>query len=67
MEKILVSRCLLGHRVRYDGGAHGPHEQLAFWQAEGRIVPLCPAVSHGLQRRFLVARGPRCWTDACRS
>ncbi|MDX1368270.1 MAG: DUF523 domain-containing protein, partial [Pseudomonas sp.] len=26
MQKILVSRCLLGHRVRYDGGAHGPFD-----------------------------------------
>lgn len=48
MEKILVSRCLLGHRVRYDGGAHGPFDQLGAWQAEGRIVPLCPEVAGGL-------------------
>ncbi|MEN1395193.1 DUF523 domain-containing protein, partial [Pseudomonas aeruginosa] len=24
MQKVLVSRCLLGHLVRYDGGSHGP-------------------------------------------
>ncbi|MGY4533443.1 uncharacterized protein YbbK (DUF523 family) [Pseudomonas sp. TE3786] len=48
MEKILVSRCLLGHRVRYDGGAHGPFDQLALWQAEGRVVALCPEVAGGL-------------------
>lgn len=48
MEKILVSRCLLGHRVRYDGGAHGPFDLLGRWQAEGRIVPLCPEVAGGL-------------------
>ena len=48
MEKILVSRCLLGHRVRYDGGAHGPFDLLGSWQAEGRIVPLCPEVAGGL-------------------
>ncbi|MDQ7915039.1 DUF523 domain-containing protein [Pseudomonas sp. 102515] len=48
MEKILVSRCLLGHRVRYDGGAHGPFDLLAIWQAQGRIVPLCPEVAGGL-------------------
>ncbi|MDR6231796.1 uncharacterized protein YbbK (DUF523 family) [Pseudomonas sp. SORGH_AS199] len=48
MEKILVSRCLLGHRVRYDGGAHGPFDLLAVWQAQGRIVPLCPEVAGGL-------------------
>ncbi|WP_312380642.1 DUF523 domain-containing protein [Pseudomonas oryzihabitans] len=48
MEKILVSRCLLGHRVRYDGGAHGPFDLLGVWQLEGRIVPLCPEVAGGL-------------------
>ncbi|AMS15431.1 DUF523 domain-containing protein [Pseudomonas chlororaphis] len=48
MHKILVSRCLLGHRVRYDGGASGPFDQLASWQAEGRVVALCPEVAGGL-------------------
>ena len=48
MEKLLVSRCLLGHRVRYDGGAHGPYDLLQCWQDEGRIVPLCPEVAGGL-------------------
>ncbi len=48
MQKVLVSRCLLGHRVRYDGGAHGPFDQLARWQAEGRVVALCPEVAGGL-------------------
>ena len=48
MEKILVSRCLLGHRVRYDGGAHGPFDLLERWQAEGRVVALCPEVAGGL-------------------
>ncbi|NUU37976.1 DUF523 domain-containing protein [Pseudomonas sp. C2B4] len=48
MQKILVSRCLLGHRVRYDGGASGPFDQLQAWLDEGRIVPLCPEVAGGL-------------------
>ena len=48
MQKILVSRCLLGQRVRYDGGAHGPFSLLGRWQQEGRIVPLCPEVAGGL-------------------
>ncbi|WP_252273604.1 DUF523 domain-containing protein [Pseudomonas subflava] len=48
MEKLLVSRCLLGHRVRYDGGAHGPYDLLQQWQDEGRLVPLCPEVAGGL-------------------
>jgi uncharacterized protein YbbK (DUF523 family) len=48
MQKILVSRCLLGHAVRYDGGAHGPFTLLERWQQEGRTVPLCPEVAGGL-------------------
>lgn len=48
MQKILVSRCLLGHRVRYDGGASGPFDQLQQWVGEGRVVPLCPEVAGGL-------------------
>ena len=47
MEKILVSRCLLGHKVRYDGGASGPFDPLAAWQAEGRVVAICPEVAEG--------------------
>ncbi|MEB0043973.1 MULTISPECIES: DUF523 domain-containing protein [unclassified Pseudomonas] len=48
MQKILISRCLLGHRVRYDGGASGPFDQLQQWIEEGRVVPLCPEVAGGL-------------------
>jgi uncharacterized protein YbbK (DUF523 family) len=48
MQKILVSRCLLGHRVRYDGGASGPFDQLQQWIDEGRVVPLCPEIAGGL-------------------
>ncbi len=48
MHRVLVSRCLLGHRVRYDGGASGPYAQLALWQAEGRVIALCPEVAGGL-------------------
>ena len=48
MQKILVSRCLLGHRVRYGGGAHGPFGLLERWQWEGRVVALCPEVAGGL-------------------
>ena len=47
-QKVLVSRCLLGHRVRYDGGASGPYGQLARWQDEGRVIALCPEVAGGL-------------------
>lgn len=48
MQKILVSRCLLGQRVRYDGGAHGPFALLERWQVQGRVVPLCPEVAGSL-------------------
>ncbi|MGK9517914.1 2-thiouracil desulfurase family protein, partial [Salmonella enterica subsp. enterica] len=34
--------------MRYDGGASGPFDQLAVWQAEGRVVAICPEVSGGL-------------------
>lgn len=48
MQKVLVSRCLLGHLVRYDGGSHGPFDLLSRWHAQGRIVALCPEVAGGL-------------------
>lgn len=49
MERVLVSACLLGRRVRYDGGAKSlASEILAQWQAEGRIVAVCPEVDAGL-------------------
>ena len=48
MEKILVSACLLGQRVRYDGGGFDPLQQLLDWQAQGRLVVVCPEVAGGL-------------------
>ncbi|QJD59303.1 DUF523 domain-containing protein [Pseudomonas sp. gcc21] len=48
MEKLLVSSCLLGQPVRYDGSAGGPFGLLQRWQAEGRIIPICPEVAGGL-------------------
>jgi uncharacterized protein YbbK (DUF523 family) len=49
VEKILVSACLLGERVRYHGGdARCEHPTLRRWQDEGRLVPLCPEVTGGL-------------------
>ncbi|MBP8262820.1 MAG: DUF523 domain-containing protein [Pseudomonas sp.] len=48
MQKILVSACLLGEAVRYDGAAHGPFAQLQAWQAEGRVLALCPEMAGGL-------------------
>ena len=49
MERILVSACLMGRRVRYDGGAKtSSDERLAAWLREGRLVPFCPEVEGGL-------------------
>jgi uncharacterized protein YbbK (DUF523 family) len=49
MEKILISACLLGERVRYHGGdARIEHPVLRRWQAEGRLVRVCPEVEGGL-------------------
>ncbi|UAW98837.1 DUF523 domain-containing protein [Halopseudomonas nanhaiensis] len=48
MERILVSQCLLGMPVRYDGGAHGPFDLLQQWRREGRVVSVCPEVAGGL-------------------
>ncbi|AZL71158.1 MULTISPECIES: DUF523 domain-containing protein [Pseudomonas] len=48
LPKVLVSACLLGQPVRYDGRASGHPDMLQCWQAEGRVVPLCPEVAGGL-------------------
>lgn len=48
-DKILISACLLGERVRYDGGDNRViHQQLQRWQQENRLVPICPEVTGGL-------------------
>ncbi|MER6948858.1 DUF523 domain-containing protein [Nonomuraea sp. NPDC000554] len=49
MERILVSACLMGRKVRYDGHAKTSHDALlAAWRDEGRLVPFCPEVEGGL-------------------
>ena len=50
MEKILVSACLLGENVRYDGGAATIDDAvLRRWLDEGRtLVSFCPEVAGGL-------------------
>lgn len=49
MIRVLVSACLLGERVRYDGGhAACANPVLARWQKQGRLVPFCPEVAGGL-------------------
>lgn len=49
VERILVSACLMGRRVRFDGAAKTSGDALlAAWRAEGRLVPFCPEVEGGL-------------------
>lgn len=55
MKRILVSACLMGRPVRYDGRAKTLEDRLlAQWQAEGRLVVICPEVAAG----FPVPRAP---------
>ena len=47
--KILVSACLLGNPVRYDGAAKTlAHAGLARLLDEGRVIAFCPEVAGGL-------------------
>jgi uncharacterized protein YbbK (DUF523 family) len=49
LNRVLVSACLLGDRVRFDGRDKGvQHPVLARWLAEGRVVKVCPEVAGGL-------------------
>ncbi|MBO2455851.1 DUF523 domain-containing protein [Actinomadura barringtoniae] len=49
MERILVSACLLGRPVRYNGAGKRLGDALfERWRAEGRLVSFCPEVSGGL-------------------
>ncbi|MBY0378661.1 MAG: DUF523 domain-containing protein [Gammaproteobacteria bacterium] len=51
MEKhtILISACLLGNKVRYDGkDSFCDHPILQQWQQEQRLIILCPEMAGGL-------------------
>ncbi|MBA6340725.1 DUF523 domain-containing protein [Colwellia sp. MB02u-10] len=49
MEKILISSCLLGNKVRYDGGDNLlTHTTLIRWKEEQRLVVICPELAGGL-------------------
>ena len=55
MDKILISSCLMGQPVRYEGTAKpvaNPH--LARWLAAGRLIAFCPEIAGG----FAVPRLP---------
>ncbi|MGR9202945.1 DUF523 domain-containing protein [Rhizobium leguminosarum] len=48
--KILVSACLMGQAVRYDGRAKPLlHPAIETWRAEGRLVTICPEMSAGMK------------------
>lgn len=54
-EKILVSACLLGRPVRYNGSSKTlTHPVLDQWMQEGRLVSICPELKAG----FSVPRPP---------
>lgn len=53
MRKLLVSACLLGEPLRYDGADNKSKVShlaywLAEWQKEGRLVAVCPETLGGL-------------------
>jgi uncharacterized protein YbbK (DUF523 family) len=49
VDRILVSACLLGQPVRWDGQAKTlSHCLMTRWQAQGRLVAMCPELAGGL-------------------
>jgi uncharacterized protein YbbK (DUF523 family) len=55
MQRVLISSCLLGDPVRYNGqGARVRNEIVARWITEGRVISVCPEVRGG----FGVPRAP---------
>ena len=61
VSKILVSACLMGHAVRYDGrGKPLVHPAIERWMQEGLLVTICPEMSAGMP----VPRAPAEIADA---
>lgn len=49
MKKILISACLLGDKVRYDGNSLLISSSIVQkWRDESRIISICPEVSAGM-------------------
>lgn len=49
LQRVVVSACLLGEMVRYDGtDRRCTHPILARWMAQGRVVAVCPELAGGL-------------------
>jgi uncharacterized protein YbbK (DUF523 family) len=48
VQQVLVSACLLGEPVRYDGGHRFcDHPVMQRWRAQGRLVAFCPEAAGG--------------------
>ena len=72
MEQILISACLLGQPVRYDGRSC-PFEcpRINLWQAKGLLVPVCPEMDGGLPvprppAEITPGGGPGVWAGTAR-
>jgi len=49
MKKILISACLLGQPVRYDGKRKAiVDDRIQLWLKQGRLIAVCPEVAGGL-------------------
>lgn len=49
MNKVLISACLLGERVRYDGKALSISAKiLNDWLSHGQVISICPEVDAGM-------------------
>lgn len=49
VNKILISSCLIGENVRFDGrNKFINHPIIAQWQQQGRLITVCPEVAGGL-------------------
>ena len=56
IKKILISACLFGQPVRYDGQAKTlDHPLVARWREEGRLVAICPELAGGFSTPRLPA------------
>lgn len=76
MRKILVSACLCGQKLRYNGSAAlCENKVLKKWIAEGRVIPVCPECLGGLsvprdpceqKSGHIIAKGGADFTEAFR-
>lgn len=67
--KILISACLVGEKVKYDGGDNALHVRcIEVWKEEGVLVSVCPEVLGGLsvpRPPCEVIFGQKCVVNAC--